>query len=156
APETMATATEPNQAAVRAPAAPTEQFTHLGTPVAAPPTAPEAHSPSRSRRRGLIWAGIVVGVAAGGYVLYPIVLTALYTVSTDDAYVNGPVTFVAPRVAGHVTAVLVDDNQRVKAGDLLVQLDKEPFQVQVDIKTSGVLAAKRELATAMAEARGLA
>ena len=52
---------------------------------------------------------------------FPMVRTALNTVSTDDAYVNGHVTFVAPRVAGYVTAVLVDDNQRVKAGDLLAQ-----------------------------------
>jgi membrane fusion protein (multidrug efflux system) len=39
---------------------------------------------------------------------------------------------------------------------MLVQLDKEPYQVQVNIKTSAVVAAKRELATAMAQARGLA
>lgn len=57
---------------------------------------------------------------AAGYMLVPMVLTALNTVSSDDAYVNGHVTFVAPRVAGPVTAVLVDNNQRVKAGDLLV------------------------------------
>ena len=56
------------------------------------------------------------------------------TVSTDDAYVNGDVTFVAPRVAGQVIEVLVDDNYRVKRGALLARLDKEPFQLQVDIK----------------------
>ncbi len=89
-------------------------------------------------------AGIVIGVAAAGYVLVPLVVTALNTVSTDDAYVNGHVTFIAPRVAGHVTTVLVDDNQRVKKGDLLVQLDKEPYQVQVDIKKSALVAAKRD------------
>ena len=38
---------------------------------------------------------------------------------------------MAPRVSGQVSRVLVDDNMRVKKGDLLVQLDKEPFQVQV-------------------------
>jgi membrane fusion protein (multidrug efflux system) len=101
-------------------------------------------------------AGIVTGVVAGGYVLVPLVLTALNTVSTDDAYVNGHVTFVAPRVAGHVITVLVDDNQRVRRGDVLVQLDKEPYQVQVDIKTSAVVVAKRELVTTIARARGLA
>ena len=60
----------------------------------------------------------------------------LNTISTDDAYVNGHVTFVAPRVAGQVKRVLVDDNYRVKKGQLLVQLDKEPFQVQVEIGQS--------------------
>ena len=92
----------------------------------------------------------------GGYVLVPLVSTALNTVSTDDAYVNGHVTFIAPRVAGHVTTVLADNNQRVKAGDLLAQLDKEPYQVQVDIKTSAVVAAKRELSTAKAQAAAAA
>jgi hypothetical protein len=47
------------------------------------------------------------------------------TVSTDDAYVNGHVTLVASRVSGQVSRVLVDDNDRVKKGALLVQLDKE-------------------------------
>jgi membrane fusion protein (multidrug efflux system) len=55
-----------------------------------------------------------------------------------------------------VTTVLVDDNQRVRRGDVLVQLDKEPFQVQVDIKTSAVVVAKRALETTVTRARGLA
>jgi membrane fusion protein (multidrug efflux system) len=123
---------------------------------AAPLTPPAAHAPSHSSRRGLLLAGIVIGLVVGGYVLYPFIETALNTVSTDDAYVNGHVTFIAPRVAGHVTTVLVDNNQRVRAGDILAQLDKEPYQVQVNIKKSAVAAAKTELATAMAQARGLA
>ena len=77
----------------------------------------------------------------------------LNTVSTDDAYVNGHVTFVAPRVAGQVTRVLVDDNYRVKEGDLLIQLDKEPYQVQLDIKKAAVVAAETDLAAALARAR---
>jgi membrane fusion protein (multidrug efflux system) len=144
------------QSTMNAPAAPAEQVTHSDKPVTVSPTQPAAHVPSHSRRRWLLLAGIVTGMAAGGYVLLPIVQLALNTVSTDDAYVNGHVTFVAPRVAGHVTTVLVDDNQRVRRGDLLVQLDKEPFQVQVNIKRSAVVAAKSELTTALAQARGLA
>ena len=79
----------------------------------------------------------------------------LNTVSTDDAYVNGHVTFVAPRVAGQVSRVLVDDNYRVKRGDLLVQLDKEPYQVQVAIKRAAVGAAEADLTAAEAQMRGL-
>ncbi len=81
----------------------------------------------------------------GGYFLYPAVETALNTVSTDDAYVNGHVTFVAPRVSGQVSRVLVDDNYRVKKGALLVQLDKEPYQDQVAIKQAAVVAAEADL-----------
>jgi membrane fusion protein (multidrug efflux system) len=105
-------------------------------------------------RRRLL-AGVLLGLAAGGYFLMPWVLTALNTVSTDDAYVNGHVTFVAPRVAGQVTRVLVDDNYRVKRGDLLVQLDREPFQVQVALKRAAVEVAEGNLAAAESQARGL-
>jgi membrane fusion protein (multidrug efflux system) len=79
----------------------------------------------------------------------------LDTASTDDAYVNGHVTYVAPRVAGQVSRVLVDDNERVKKGDLLVQLDKEPYQVQVDIKKAALIAAEAELMSARAQVRGI-
>jgi len=97
----------------------------------------------------------VVGLGFGGYWLVPVVQTMLNTISTDDAYVNSHVTFVAPRVAGQVSRVLVDDNYRVKKGQLLVQLDKEPFQVQVAIKQAAVKAAEADLTAAQAQVRGL-
>jgi membrane fusion protein (multidrug efflux system) len=43
--------------------------------------------------------------------------------STDNAYVRGDVTSLAPKVAGYVTAVEVDDNQTVQAGDVLFRID---------------------------------
>jgi membrane fusion protein (multidrug efflux system) len=92
-----------------------------------------------------------MGVAS--YFLIPWVITTLNTVSTDDAYVNGHVTFVAPRVAGEVKTVLVDDNYHVKKGDILVQLDKEPFRVQVEIKQAAVRVAESDLAAAQAQVR---
>ena len=78
--------------------------------------APGVRAPSHPWRRGLLWAGAVAGLAFGGYALAPTVKTMMETVSTDDAYVNGHVTYVAPRVAGQVSRVLVDDNDRVKQG----------------------------------------
>jgi membrane fusion protein (multidrug efflux system) len=115
----------------------------------------EAAPPSRSWRKWLLLAGAVVGLAVAGYFLVPWVILTLTTVSTDDAYVNGHVTFVAPRVAGQVTTVLVDDNYRVKKGDLLVQLDKEPYQVQVNIKKAAVTAADADLVAAKAQVQGV-
>jgi membrane fusion protein (multidrug efflux system) len=85
----------------------------------------------------------------------PWIVTALSTVSTDDAYVNGHVTFVAPRVAGQVTRVLVEDNNRVRKGDLLVQLDKEPYQVQVEVSAAAVATAQANVVAAQAQVRGL-
>ncbi len=111
--------------------------------------------PPRVWRRRLVWiAGVIVLVL----VLVegvPWLHTALTTVSTNDAYVNGHVTFVAARVPGQVTRVLVDDNNRVRAGDLLVQLDKEPYQVRVDIAQAAVDAARADLAVADAQARAV-
>ena len=125
-------------------------------PATSPPSAtPPAGPPSRRWRRWLLIHGIIAGLAVTGYLLVPMVETMLNTVSTDDAYVNGHVTFVAPRVAGQVSRVLVDDNYRVKKGDLLVQLDKEPYQVQVAIKKAAVVAAEADLAAAQAQVRGL-
>jgi membrane fusion protein (multidrug efflux system) len=115
---------------------------------------PAAGAPSHPWRKSLLLTGVVVGLAAGGYYLIPYVETMLSTVSTDDAYVNGHVTLVAPRVAGLVSRVLVDDNYRVKKGALLLQLDKEPYQVQVDIKTAVVVNAEADLEVARSQVRG--
>ena len=121
-----------------------------------PATSPPASvPPSHPWRKALLWAGAVAGLALGAYFLAPTVKTMLDTVSTDDAYVNGHVTYVAPRVAGQVSHVLVDDNERVKKGDLLVQLDKEPYQVQVDIKKAALVAAEAELMAARSQVRGI-
>ncbi len=95
----------------------------------------------------------LAGLVLGGYLLVPWMILALNTVSTDDAYVNGHVTMVAPRVAGQVTEVLVDDNYRVQKGDVLVRLDKVPFQVQVEIKEAAVRVARANLTAAEATVR---
>ena len=102
-----------------------------------------------------MWLIGVVLLVAGSIVGIPWVIRAWNTVSTDDAYVNGHVTFVAPRVSGQVARVLVDDNNRVKKGELLVQLDKEPVQVLVNIAQSAVIAAQSDLVSAEAQARGI-
>ena len=83
----------------------------------------------------------------------PKILHVLRTVSTDDAYVNSYVTFVAPRVTGQVARVLVDDNNRVKQGDVLVTLDPEPYQVQVAIRQAVVDSAQADLVVADANIR---
>jgi membrane fusion protein (multidrug efflux system) len=85
----------------------------------------------------------------------PWVETMLNTVSTDDAYVNGHVTFVAPRVAGQIARVLVDDNNRVNKGGLLTVLDKEPYKVAVSEKQAAVDTAKADLQAAIASARAI-
>ncbi|MBV8330467.1 MAG: HlyD family secretion protein, partial [Verrucomicrobia bacterium] len=113
-----------------------------------------AVKPARKRRRWLLVVGILVA-AILLFVGVPRVIRAFNTISTDDAYVNGYVTFVAPRVSGQVIRVLVDDNNRVKQGDVLVQLDPQPYQVQVAIKQAAVSTAQANLVLAQDNVRGL-
>jgi membrane fusion protein (multidrug efflux system) len=116
--------------------------------------APEKPKASSRRKILLVAAGalILAGVLWFGI---PWVQLTLNTVSTDDAYVNGHVTFVAARVRGQVARVLVDDNHRVRKGDLLVQLDKEPFQIAVAIKNAAVDTAIADLQVAKSKVRGI-
>ena len=55
-----------------------------------------------------------------------------YRVSTDDAQVDGHVAPISARISGSVLQVLVDYNQRVKAGDILVRIDPRDYQARVD------------------------
>jgi len=126
-----------------------------GSPAVTQPEPPVSAPPVHRYRKWLLCAGAVAALAAGGYFLVPVVNTALNTVSTEDAYVNSHVTYVASRVSGQVMKVLVDDNQRVKKGDLLVQLDKEPYQVQVALKRAAVRVGEANLTAAESAARGL-
>src|SRR5262245_52469154 len=100
------------------------------TPPAASP--PPGRPPARRRRMLRLLAAFVV-VAIAAVLGFPRLREALTTVSTDDAYVNDRTTFVAPRVSGQVARVFVDDHNRVRKGDLLVQLDREPYQTEVRV-----------------------
>jgi len=54
-------------------------------------------------------------------------------VSTDNAFVEGHIIAISPKVSSHVSKVLVNDNQRVKKGDGLVELDPNDFEVRHQI-----------------------
>ena len=78
-----------------------------------PASTPVAPGARRSPRRRLLLG--VLGVLILATALWfgiPYILLTLSTVSTDDAFVNGHVTFVAARVHGQVSQVFVDDNKR--------------------------------------------
>ena len=114
-------------------------------------SAPVAHV----RSRKWPWVVGLLATVAACVACVPWVQNALNTVSTDDAYVNGHVTYVAPRVSGQVANVFVEDNNVVRKGDLLIELDSEPYQVQLNIAQAAVDAAKAELVAAKAQVNGL-
>ncbi len=129
----------------------TPDHPHVAT-ASAPVPAASSHG---GVKRWLVWGIVAVLVAGGAVLAAPWVRRALDTVSTDDAYINSHVTLVAPRVSGQVARVLVDDNNRVRKGDLLVELDKEPFQVEVDVAQAAVAASEADLVVAEAQTRGI-
>ena len=129
-------------------------------PKSAPPNQPpppakpaESDKAKAPKKHWLRTALIIIGALVIVFVVIPKAFHAWHTVSTDDAYVNSYVTFVAPRVSGQVARVLVDDNNRVKKGDVLVELDPEPYRVQVAIKQAAVAAAQAQLVVAQATVR---
>ena len=74
---------------------------------------------------------LIISTAGAALWLWPRILLFLHTVSTDDAYVAGHVTYIAPRVPGTILKIHVDDNQFVTKGQLLVELDPEPYEIGV-------------------------
>src|SRR5262245_5192296 len=86
-----------------APAEPVaEPASAMPKPGVVPPERTATPAPTRGTvsrwRKAFLLAGFLVVLASGLYLLIPWVTTVLNTVSTDDAYVNSHVTFVAPRV----------------------------------------------------------
>src|ERR1700754_5286513 len=65
--------------------------------------------------------------------------------STDNAYIRGDVTSVAPKVAGYVTTVEVEDNQTVRVGDVLFRIDDRDYRAKLAQAMANVEAAKARL-----------
>ena len=74
-----------------------------------------------------------------------------YLVSTDDAYVKADNTTVAPKVSGYLHEVLVGDNERVKAGQVLARIDQRDFAVALDQAKADVAAARAAIASKQAQ-----
>src|SRR5580692_3564709 len=117
-------------------------------------SASRKHAPELKRRLiiGVSGVSVLVAILIFGV---PWIRLTLNTVSTDDSYVNGHVTFVAARVGGQVARVLVDDNNRVHKGDVLVELDKEPLRDVVAVKKAAVDTANAELQVAIVSVQGI-
>jgi membrane fusion protein (multidrug efflux system) len=67
-------------------------------------------------------------------------------VSTDDAFIDGNIHTIAAKIYGTVTKVSVNDNQRVKKGDLLVEIDPADYSARLQEASSAVGAEKAKLA----------
>ena len=85
----------------------------------------------RSRRQLAAGAIVVLAVCASIYG-YDWISVGRFIESTDDAYVGGNITAIAPHVGGYVTKIAVEDNQRVRMGQLLLRLDDRDFRASAD------------------------
>ena len=74
-----------------------------------------------------------------------------FQVSTDDAYVKADNTTVAPKVSGYLYRVLVGDNERIMAGQILAQIDDRDFKVALDQAKADVAAARAAIASKQAQ-----
>ena len=93
------------------------------------------------KKRFFILLALLLAVAAGA--------TATWAhfqnrVSTDDATVDGHISSVSPKISGNVTDVLVNDNQQVKAGQVLVKIDPRDFQAKVDMARAALQQAQSQ------------
>jgi membrane fusion protein, multidrug efflux system len=107
----------------------------------------DSSSPKQSRQPSFKQVAVValaviatIGIARFSYDWWTV---GRFTQTTDDAYVGGDVTVIAPKVAGFISQLAVTDNQQVHAGDLLLKLDDRDYRAAL---------AKAEAAVALQKA----
>lgn len=114
-------------------------------------------APAKSNRKVLVIAGLIalVAIGAGGRMWY----RSHNFVETENAYIAGHVHPVSARIAGVVTKVLIDDNQIVREGDVIAELDPfdqgvkvEQIQAQIASAEQQVLQSDAQIAQVKAQA----
>ena len=103
---------------------------------------------SKQKLTGATTAVLAVGVLV--YLLAPGLFGKKPQQSTNDAFVSADFTLVAPRVAGFIKEVLVEDNQRVQAGQLLALIDDRDFRAAAQAADADTLVARAQLQNARA------
>lgn len=72
-----------------------------------------------------------MGIAVLCIILYLFAVNSLNRVSTDDAYIEGRIHSIAPKISGTVKEVKIDDNQNVKKGQVLIEIDPVDYELKV-------------------------
>jgi membrane fusion protein (multidrug efflux system) len=103
---------------------------------------PKGLANPKARRLLIVGGSVVLAAIVGLFVYYH------GRESTDDAQVDGHITPMASKVYGRVEQVLVEDNQPVKAGQVLVKIDPRDYQAAVDQAKAALLLAESEARSA--------
>ncbi|MGA2886642.1 MAG: HlyD family secretion protein [Terracidiphilus sp.] len=114
------------------------------TPNRAEPDESTEIAQPNSRRRGII----IVVVAVLVLVAVAIWWRSTYSEDTDDAQVNGHLIQISPRISGQVLKVDVEENQVVKAGDVIAELDPADYQVALENAQAALASAQANAAAA--------
>lgn len=114
------------------------------------PNTVHAAKPGNTRRKKaltLFFAATLLTVATGAFYWW----YRQTHVSTDDAFIEGRVHPVSARIQGTILEVLVEDNQPVKKGELLLRIDPEPYAVRVEAAASALRASQSDRAAARSD-----
>ena len=114
------------------------------TPAPSEPVAETEIAQPQSRRRGIVIVVVVI-LAVASAALY---WRSTFSEDTDDAQVNGHLIQVSSRISGQVLKVDVDENQVVKAGDTIAELDPADYQVAVENAQAALASAQANAAAA--------
>jgi membrane fusion protein (multidrug efflux system) len=106
-----------------------------------------------SRKRLALSSAALLGAFAIAWYGYGWWTVGRFIESTDDAYVGGDITVIAPKVPGFIANVAVTDNQPVHAGDLLIKLDDRDYQAALAKAAAAVATQQATLANLEANRR---
>ncbi|RFB90252.1 hemolysin D [Rhizobium leguminosarum bv. trifolii] len=101
-------------------------------PAQSAPASGAAPTAAKKRRSPVLPIVVLAILAGGGWYGYEWWTNGRFMVSTDDAYIEGDIATISPKVTGYVARVNVVANQEVKAGDVLATLDNGDYQNALD------------------------
>jgi membrane fusion protein, multidrug efflux system len=102
---------------------------HKDTQTTATSTVTQEEAPAQKSGRKFIIIAVIILLVIGAGIFY---WRSTYTESTDDAQVDGDLYQVSSRVTGQVIKVYVEDNQRIKEGDPIAEIDPRDYQVALE------------------------
>jgi membrane fusion protein, multidrug efflux system len=106
---------------------------------------PARHASISRKQLGLAGGALLLGMGAAWYGNHWWTV-GRFIETTDDAYVGGDVTVIAPKVSGFIADVAITDNQSVHAGDLLVKLDDRDYRAALAKAVAAVAGQQATLA----------
>ena len=113
-------------------------------------TPPPAPPPRKKKYTLQIYGGVAALILLVLVIIYYFYFIAPYE-DTDDAFIDGYVTLISPRVPGQVTKLLITDNEEVHTGDVLVEIDPRDYDASLALAKADLTAAQSQLDSAKAQ-----